>query len=162
LTADVVPSEFQAEGMVAAMSQHDLRGARILIPRAEVAREMLPEQLRMKGATVDVVPVYRTVVPEAGLSRLKQQIQAGAIDVVTFTSSSTVSNFVELIGGREEARRMAGKTTIACIGPITARTAEEHGLPVTIMPGENTVPALAQAIARFYTEGARVAVPASR
>jgi uroporphyrinogen III methyltransferase/synthase len=162
LSADVVPSEFQAEGMVAAMSQHDLQGARILIPRAEVAREMLPEQLRRKGATVDVVPAYRTVVPAAGLSRLKEQIQAGAIDVVTFTSSSTVSNFVELIGGREEARRMAGKTTIACIGPITARTAEEHGLPVTIMPGENTVPALAQAIARFYSEGARVAVPASR
>jgi uroporphyrinogen III methyltransferase/synthase len=162
LSADVVPSEFQAEGMVAAMSQHDLQGARILIPRAEVAREMLPEQLRRKGATVDVVPAYRTVVPAAGLSRLKEQIQAGAIDVVTFTSSSTVSNFVELIGGREEARRMAGKTSIACIGPITARTAEEHGLPVTIMPGENTVPALAQAIARFYSEGARVAVPASR
>jgi uroporphyrinogen III methyltransferase/synthase len=144
------------------MSRHDLRGTRILIPRAEVAREMLPEQLRVKGATVDVVPAYKTVVPAAGLNRLKEQIQAGAIDVVTFTSSSTVSNFVELIGGREEARRMAAKTTIACIGPITARTAEEHGLPVTITPGENTVPALAQAIVRFYSEGARVAVPASR
>ncbi|HEU4504944.1 MAG TPA: uroporphyrinogen-III C-methyltransferase [Nitrospira sp.] len=162
LTADLIPSEFQAEGMVSAMSQHDLRGAKILIPRAEVARELLPEQLRMKGATVDVIPVYRTVRPESGLSHLNEKIQAGAIDVVTFTSSSTVSNFVELIGGTEEARRMGAKTTIACIGPITARTAEEHGLPVTIMPGENTVPALAQAIVRFYSEGSRVAVPASR
>lgn len=162
LTADLIPSEFQAEGMVAAMNQQNLRGVNILIPRAEVAREMLPEQLRIKGATVDVVPVYRTVLPESGLSRLKDQIQAGAIDVVTFTSSSTVSNFVELIGGAAEARRVGAKTTVACIGPITARTAEEHGLPVTIMPGENTVPALAHAIVRFYSEGARVAVPASR
>ena len=64
-------------------------GRGCLIPRAEVAREMLPEQLRLKGATVDVIPVYRTVLPESGLSRLKEQILAGAIDVVTFTSSST-------------------------------------------------------------------------
>src|SRR5262249_18344484 len=104
----------------------------------------------------------RTVLPEADLSRLKQQIQTGAIDVITFTSSSTVSNFVELIGGAGEARRVGTKTTVACIGPITARTAEEFGLPVTVMPGENPVPALAQAIVRYYSEGARVAVPASR
>jgi uroporphyrinogen III methyltransferase/synthase len=161
ITADLIPSEFQAEGMVAAMSRHDLQQAKILIPRAEVARDVLPEQLRLKGATVDVIPVYRTVMPESDLSRLKEQIEAGAIDVVTFTSSSTVSNFVELLGGAAEARRTGAKTTIACIGPITARTAEEHGLSVTIMPGENTVPALAQAIVRFY-KGARVAVPASR
>jgi uroporphyrinogen III methyltransferase/synthase len=162
LTADLIPSEYQAEGMVAAMSRHELRGTKVLIPRAEVAREMLPEQLRAQGATVDVIAVYRTVPPEAGLSRLKEQIQAGAIDVITFTSSSTVTNFVDLIGGAQEARRLGAKTTIACIGPITARTAEEYGLPVTIMPGENTIPALAQAIVRFYGEGARVAAPASR
>jgi uroporphyrinogen III methyltransferase/synthase len=162
LTADLIPSEFQAEGMVAALSQHGLKGAKVLIPRAEVAREMLPEQLRLKGATVNVVPVYRTVVPEDGLSRLKDDIQAGMIDVITFTSSSTVSNFVELIGGAQDAHRVGTKTTIACIGPITARTAESYGLPVTIMPAENTVPALAEAIVRFYSEGARVAVHASR
>jgi uroporphyrinogen III methyltransferase/synthase len=162
LTADLVPSEFQAEGMVAAMSQQELRGINVLIPRAEVAREMLPEQLRAQGAAVDVVPVYRTVLPETGLTRLKEQIQAGAIAVITFTSSSTVANFVELIGGATEARRLGSKATIACIGPITARTAEEYGLPVTIMPDENTVSALAQAIVRYYSEGARVAVPASR
>jgi len=162
LTADLIPSEYQAEGMVAAMSQHKLTGAKVLIPRAEVARELLPEQLRAQGAMVDVVPVYRTVLPESDLSRLKEQIQAGAIDVITFTSSSTVSNFVELLGGAGEARRLGTKTTIACIGPITAKTAEEYGLPVAIVPGENTVPALAQAIVRYYSEGACVAVPASR
>jgi uroporphyrinogen III methyltransferase / synthase len=95
------------------------------------------------------------------LATVKEQLEAGEIHVVTFTSSSTVTNFVELVGGPEAARRIGARTTIACIGPITARTAEEHGLPVTIMPEENTVPALAQAIVRFYTEGARVAAPAS-
>ena len=162
LSADLIPSEFQAEGMVAAIGRHDLRGMKVLIPRAEVARELLPEQLRIKGASVDVVPVYRTMLPDDDLTRLKEQLRDGAIDVVTFTSSSTVANFVELIGGAEEARRLGGKAVIACIGPITGRTAEEHGLPVTIMPGENTVPALAQAIVRFYSEGVRVAVPAAR
>lgn len=162
LSADLIPSEFQAEGMVDAMGRHDLQGTKILIPRAEVARELLPEQLRMKGASVDVVAVYRTVLPEGVLTRLKEQLEEGVIDVVTFTSSSTVSNFVALVGGTQEARRLGAKTIIACIGPVTGRTAEEHGLSVTIMPAENTVPALAQAIVRFYSEGARVAVPASR
>jgi uroporphyrinogen III methyltransferase / synthase len=162
LTADVIPTEFQAEGMVSAMARHQLQGEKILIPRAEVARELLPEQLRGQGAEVDVVPVYRTVLPEAGLGRLKEQMLAGAIDVVTFTSSSTVSNFVELMGGPEEARRVTAKTYVACIGPITGRTADEHGLPVNIMAGENTIPALAQAIVRFYGEAARVAVSVSR
>jgi uroporphyrinogen III methyltransferase/synthase len=161
LSADLIPTEFQAEGMVTAMSRQELQGTKILIPRAEVARELLPEQLRVQGAVVDVVPVYRTVLPETGLSRLKEQLLAGSIDVVTFTSSSTVSNFVELIGGPEETRRLVTKTVVACIGPITGRTAQAHGLPVTIMPGENTIPALAQAIVRFYGEAARVAVPAS-
>jgi uroporphyrinogen III methyltransferase / synthase len=162
LSADVIPSAFQAEGLLEAMNEHDLRGKNVLIPRAEIAREILPDQLRLKGALVDVIPVYRTIAPTADCSALKEQIQAGAIDVVTFTSSSTVTNFVKMMGGDEEARRLAAKTTIASIGPITARTAEDYGLTVGILPAENTVPALAEAIVRYYREGARVAVPISR
>jgi uroporphyrinogen III methyltransferase / synthase len=161
LTPDMVPSEYQAEGLLAALATHDLHGKKVLIPRAEVARETLPEQLRKKGATVDVIPVYRTIAPAADLSRLREYFESGAIDAVTFTSSSTVRNFVEMIGGVEQARRLGTKTTVACIGPITAQTAEESGLPVTIMPAENTVPALAQAIVRHFSEGARVEVSAS-
>ena len=161
LTPDMVPSEYQAEGLLAALAMHDLRGKKVLIPRAEVARETLPEQLRKKGATVDVIPVYRTIAPAADLSRLREYFESGDIDAVTFTSSSTVRNFVEMIGGIEQARRLGTKTTVACIGPITAQTAEESGLPVTIMPAENTMPALAQAIVRHFSEGARVEVSAS-
>ncbi|HLZ34001.1 MAG TPA: uroporphyrinogen-III C-methyltransferase [Nitrospira sp.] len=162
LIPDLVPSEYQAEGMLAALATHDFRGKRVLIPRAEVAREILPEQLRGKGATVDVIPVYRTIAPAADLSRLAEEIQAGRIDVMTFTSSSTVRNFVEMVGGRDEARRLGAKTTIGCIGPITAQTAEEYGLPVTIVPVENTVPALAQAIVRHFSQRAQVEVSVSR
>ena len=162
VTPDVVPLEYQAEGVLAALAAENLRGSRVLIPRAEVAREILPEQLRNMGANVDVVPVYRTIAPTADLSDLKEQLESGSIDVVTFTSSSTVRNFVDMIGGSGEARRLGTKTTIACIGPITAQTAEESGLSVAITATDNTVPALAQAIVRYFGEGARMEVSTSR
>jgi uroporphyrinogen III methyltransferase / synthase len=161
LTPDLVPSEYQAEGVLAALSGHDLRGKKVLIPRAEVAREILPEQLRRRDAEVDVIAVYRTIAPTADLSRLTEQIEAGKIDVVTFTSSSTVRNFVDMVGGGDQARRLGSKTTIGCIGPITAQTAEQYGLTATIVPPENTVAALAQAIVRHFSEGARIEVSAS-
>lgn len=160
LTADLVPTEFQAEGVIASLTQVGIRGNRVLIPRAEVAREILPEQLRELGAAVDVIPVYRTIVPTVDVASLTQQLHEGRVAALTFTSSSTVRNFVELFGGQEAVTRLVAQVAIACIGPITARTAEEHGLTVTIMPAENTVPALAEAIVKHFSEGARVAVPA--
>ena len=158
LIPDVVPSEFQAEGVIAALAHVGVRGSRILIPRAEVAREILPEQLRELGATVDVIPVYRTIAPAVDVVSLTQQFHNGEVAAVTFTSSSTVRNFVELLGGLDVVRPLLARVVIACIGPITARTAEEHGLTVTIMPAENTVPALAEAIVRHFKEEERVAV----
>ncbi len=153
---DLVPKEFQAEGLLAALEEEDLRGKKVLIPRAEVAREILPEQLRQRGAEVDVVAVYRTLAPAADLGRLTEEIEAGKVHAVTFTSSSTVRNFVEMVGGVDEARRLARKTTIGCIGPITAQQAEDLGLTVAIVPPENTVSALAQEIVRYFSEGMRV------
>lgn len=120
----------------------------MLIPRALVARELLPEQLRAQGAEVDVVPVYRTILPSVALDRLLGQLAAGEIDVISFTSSSTVRNFVGLFPSKDELLQRIGETTIACIGPITAATAREAGLTVHIMAAENTIPALADAIVR--------------
>jgi len=162
LKADLIPDEYQAEGIIAALAKEGVRGSRVLIPRAEVAREILPDQLRELGAQVEVVPVYRTIVPKVDVEPLKQQFQEGRIDVVTFTSSSTVRNFIELLGGAEAARHLVAQTVVACIGPITAKTAEEYGLAVTIMPVENTVPALAEAIAKHYSEGVSVGMTTSR
>ena len=158
LITDVVPTEFQAEGVIAALAQGGIRGSRILIPRAEVAREILPEQLRKLGATVDVVPVYRTIAPAVDVDSLTQQFHDGQVAAVTFTSSSTVRNFVEVFGGRDAVRPLLAGVVVACIGPITASTAEEYGLTVTVMPAENTVPALAEAIVRHFKEGARITV----
>lgn len=158
LTPDIIPTEFQAEGVIAALTHVGIRGNHILIPRAEVAREILPDQLRELGATVEVIPVYRTIVPAVDVASLMQQLQDGQVAVVTFTSSSTVRNFMELLGGRDRVRPLLAGTVVACIGTITARTAEEYGVTVTVMPAENTVPALADAIVRHFKEGARVAV----
>lgn len=158
LTPDIIPTEFQAEGIIAALTDLGIRGSRVLIPRAEVAREILPEQLRELGATVDVIPVYRTISPAVDVASLTQQFHDGRVAVVTFTSSSTVRNFVEVFGGRNAVKPLLEEVVVACIGPITARTAEECGLTVTVMPAENTVPALAEMIVKYFQKGARVTV----
>jgi uroporphyrinogen III methyltransferase/synthase len=150
LTSDVVPAEYQAEGVIASLANMGLKESHILIPRAEVAREMLPEQLRALGASVDVIPVYRTIAPAVDVASLSQQFHEGRVAVVTFTSSSTVRNFVEVFGGRDAIRPLVARVVIACIGPITAGTAQEYGLTVTVMPAENTVPALAEAIVKHF------------
>ncbi|HSN04750.1 MAG TPA: uroporphyrinogen-III C-methyltransferase [Nitrospira sp.] len=157
ITADVVPAEFQAEGVLAALAKTDLTGCRILIPRAEVAREILPDELRARGATVDVIPVYRTQIPREAVQGWRQQLEDRQIDAITFTSSSTVRNCIELLGGEARARLLLQSVAVACIGPITAQTARESGLTVAIMPGENTMPALAAAMAQYFGAGTRVA-----
>jgi uroporphyrinogen III methyltransferase/synthase len=150
LQADLIPTEYQAEGIIESLADRGLRGQRVLIARAQVAREILPDQLRAAGAEVDVVHVYRTVRPDMETARLLEAFAGGEIDLITFTSSSTVTHFVELLGGSESMRKAVRETPVACIGPITAATAEGHGLKTHVMPGENTVPALAEAIVRHF------------
>ncbi len=148
--ADVIPADYQAEGILMMLGSRDLRKARVLIPRAEVARELLPDELRARGAHVDVVPVYRTLVPSGDGEEWRQELAGGRIQVVTFTSSSTVRNFVDILGGADAVRAALKAVTIACIGPITAKTVEEYGLTVSIVPSENTIPALVDAITQYY------------
>jgi uroporphyrinogen III methyltransferase / synthase len=150
LISDVIPAEYQAEGVIAALAHVGICGSRILIPRAEVAREILPEQLRELGATVDVISVYRTIAPVIDVASLTHQLHEGRVAAATFTSSSTVRNFVEFFGGRDAVKPLVARVVIACIGPITARTAEEYGLTVTVIPTENTIPALAEAIVKHF------------
>ncbi|MBH0203377.1 MAG: uroporphyrinogen-III C-methyltransferase [Nitrospira sp.] len=155
--ADVVPADYQAEGVLAALHRQDIQNTRILIPRAEVARELLPDELRAAGAHVDVISVYRTLTPEQDFGGWRQELMDHRIHVITFTSSSTVRNFVAMLGGMEGVKPLVQSVTIACIGPITAKTAEEYGLTVSIMPSENTIPALVDAIAHHYS-GSRAQV----
>ena len=155
LRADVIPEQFQAEGILEALDGRPVRGMNVLIPRALVAREILPEQLRTRGATVDVVPVYRTIRPAVATDRLREQLHTRAIDIISFTSSSTVRNFVELFASSEEMLRLVGECTVACIGPITAATAREVGLTVHVMASQNTIPALADAIVESVANSAK-------
>ena len=148
LRADLLPSEFQAEGLVEAMKAAGVAGQQVLIPRAAVARELLPEQLRALGAAVSVVTAYRTICPAADRAWVKDLLRQGAIHVITFASSSTVRNFTQLFDGRDEMKALTAGAAVACIGPITAQTASELGMPATITAAENTIPALVEAILR--------------
>src|SRR5688500_14865673 len=150
LNADLIPTQFQAEGLIAAMMEAGVSGRRVLIARAAVAREVLPDQLRTAGAEVRVVTVYRTIRPVSEVKRLKDQLARRELHVMTFASSSTVRNFCALFESRDEMRARTAGVAVACIGPITAQTAEEEGLPVTIMANENTIPALVDAIVHYF------------
>jgi uroporphyrinogen III methyltransferase/synthase len=143
--ADVVPEEYVAESVVASLSaETDLRGSRVLLARAETARAVLPESLREMGATVDDVITYRTVPDGAAAQRVARAIEAGAVDLITFTASSTVRNFVELLGTE------IGSATVASIGPVTSATAREFGLPVHVEASEHTIPGLVAAIEAHF------------
>lgn len=136
------PGEYRAEALLEALGEAS--GKRILLARAEVAREVLPDRLRERGAIVDVVPVYRTSIPEDAGS----PADLGDFDLVTFTSSSTVTNFDRLCEGR--AREVLAGKLVASIGPITSATLDGLGIAVDVQPQEYTIEALAAAIeARF-------------
>lgn len=148
IVPDVVPDEFVAEAAVQALDAADeLAGRRILLPRADVARAVLPEQLRALGATVDEVAAYTTVQDGADAERVRGLFQRGEVDVVTFTASSTVRNFVDLVGAD------VGRAAVASIGPITSGTARELGLAVDVEAAEYTIPGLVQAIRDAYARG---------
>jgi uroporphyrinogen-III synthase len=119
----------------------DVAGRRVLLPRASEARDVLPEGLRALGAHVDVIPVYRTVLDGDGAARVAERLRAGAIDLVTLSSSSTARFFVEAVGA--EAARAA---PAASIGPVTSAAARALGLRVTVESEQSTIPGLVDAI----------------
>jgi uroporphyrinogen III methyltransferase / synthase len=145
ISVALVPARFQAEGVLDALDADTMRGKRVLIPQGSRARDVLAVTLRQWGAEVDVVEAYRTVSPTVEAAAIKRRLQAGEIDIVTFTSSSTVINFAQLFGGAALAEIM-GKAVIACIGPITAKTVEELGGQVAVMAREATIDGLVAAI----------------
>jgi uroporphyrinogen III methyltransferase/synthase len=147
---EVVPREYRAEALVERLRPAIGPGDRVLLPRAKETRDVLVVELRRLGAEVSEVPAYQTKRVANGVERLREALASGAIDAVTFTSSSTARNFAELFS--EEARRAwRGRVAVASIGPITAATAAEYGLTTDVMPGEYTIPALARAITDYFS-----------
>ncbi len=142
LKVDVVPGEFVAESVAEAFREYDIAGRKILLPRAAAAREFLPEALRRAGALVDVVPVYRSVIPEGSRSVARRLWEGNkAPNWVTVTSSSTVTNLAKLV-----ATDQLRKSHFASIGPITSRTAQDLGLEVTLEPSNYTTDGLVEAL----------------
>ena len=151
INPDLVPDEYKAEGVIEAFRGKDLKGVNILIPRAAEAREILPDELRELGARVDVVEAYRTVMPGAGTEKLAAMLNKGEIDMATFTSSSTVTNFVSMFRDKGDSLGQWMKdVAVACIGPITAKTAEENGFRVSLAPKEYTIEALTDAVVEYF------------
>lgn len=141
LRVDYVPSEYVAESVVRDFPV-DPTGKKILIPRAKDARETLPEMLREQGADVRVAAIYETVLEDSDAVPVRDMIESGEIDAITFTSSSTVRNFMSLLDRTDLPERI----TIACIGPITAQTARDFGLNPTVVAEEYTIEGLVESL----------------
>jgi uroporphyrinogen-III synthase len=163
MKVDVVPKEYVAESVVRSL-KNKVKGKSVLLVRAKVARDVIPQELRRAGAHVEVVEAYETVVPERSRRRLRAALKNRRPHVVTFTSSSTVRNFVELLDlrpqrktrhpvrGRDRSRHGLEGILMASIGPVTSSTLREYGLPVDISAKEFTIPGLVEGIVRSVTE----------
>jgi len=158
---EAVPAEYRAEGLVERLRAVVGPADRVLLPRAKDTRDILVVELRRLGVSVTEVPAYQTRRVEDGVVRLREALASGNVDAVTFTSSSTARNFAEQFS-EDERSAWRGKTAVASIGPITAATAAEYGLATDVMPTEYTIPALARALADYFSRTRRNAGPRSR
>ena len=150
LPVDLVPNEYISEGIVRAFENVNLQGAKVLLPRAEQARDVIPEGLTRLGARVDVVTVYRTINSGREKKELDGFLNNGEVDVITFTSPSTVANFMEIMG-QDFVLPQAVK--IAAIGPVTAAAAGKAGLPIHILQETYTIPGLVDAMGDYFKKG---------
>jgi uroporphyrinogen III methyltransferase/synthase len=149
LHVSVVPEEYRAEGLLKVLGRKNWRGKRVLVARAAKARDILPRMLARRGARVEVVAVYRTVAPRAAGSRIAKVFRRRKPDAITFTSSSTVRNFVSLLGKKRAQQALRG-VAVATIGPVTSRTARALGQRVAVEARPYTVVGLARVIEQYF------------
>ena len=149
LGVSIIPEKYVAESVIEALQGKIFKGSRVLLVRAKVARDVLPDELRKAGATVDVIEAYETVVPDGAAERLNEIFANPATrpHVVTFTSSSTVTNFFSLLA--PEQRECLGDICLASIGPVTSATLTNSGFAPTVEATEYTMGGLVEAIARY-------------
>ncbi|SDO50649.1 uroporphyrinogen-III C-methyltransferase [Desulforhopalus singaporensis] len=151
--ADLIPSTFTGEGLAESLLDQGVEGRNILIPRAREGREILPENLRGAGAQVTVAPVYVNCPAEDDKETMCSELRAGNVDMITFTSSSTVRNFLKMLGvkSKQEIRQLLAGVKIAAIGPITAKTVTDSGLEVDVQPERYTIPDMIAAVVDYYS-----------
>ena len=147
---DLVPGQYCAEALVQSLKTEGLEGRRILLARAKKARDLLPRELRKLGAAVDVVEVYQTIMPKVSKRKIKRVFQGDRIDLITFTSSSTVNHFLQMYEERVRLKLPLAGVTIAAIGPITANTLKKRGITPHIIPNFYTIQALTEAIVEYF------------
>jgi uroporphyrinogen III methyltransferase/synthase len=151
LKSDIVPESYRAESIAEAFSKKDIKGKRILLPRAQEARPILPKELTKMGAVVDEIIAYRTQAVRDNADQLIKNLEEKSIDLITFTSSSTVKNFKALLPS-ERFKTLLQGVIVASIGPITSDTARELGFDVHITAESYTIPGLCQVIQQYYTK----------
>jgi uroporphyrinogen III methyltransferase / synthase len=151
IRTDLTPEEYRAEALIAALGDvDDLRGKRVLLPRAQIAREVLADELKRAGADVTELVAYRTLAEtETDSQDVYRMLLDRKIDAVTFTSASTVRNFVQMLGGDQAADLLQG-TTVAAIGPVTAEAAQQLGIATAVVPERYTVPAMVNALVEHF------------
>lgn len=149
ISPDLIPDTYWTEGMVEKLEGSSLSGKKFLLPRPKLARDYLSKKLNSLGAIVDEVEAYQTVQPEYSQDKLLGLFKGGTIDLITFTSPSSVSNFIALCKDKTIYNEVS-KIAVACIGPITTQRATEEGLKVAIVPDEYTVDSLIGAIIKYY------------
>lgn len=149
ITADLIPSAYKAEELADALAEDTKAGDKLLLARAKVARNVLPERLRALGAQVDVVTAYETVADCQNKEELLEALESGEASLVTFTSSSTVTNLLDVLGDKKD---LLNKVALAAIGPVTAETLEKHGLKPAVSAAEYTIDGLMTAIEEYYKE----------
>lgn len=153
VVADLVPEDYRAEGVVALL-QGRVSGKRLLYPKAALARDLIPAELTAAGAEV-LAPVAYASAPPADAAEKLQRALTNGLDLLTFTASSTVRNFVDLLD--TESLALAKKTPVASIGPLTTATAKKLGFNVVVEPEKSTLEALVEAIRKYFS-GTRNAI----
>lgn len=150
LYPDFMPDEYTSQGIISGLVERDIRGTRILLPRANIAPKDLLDGLSSLGAEPTEVTAYLTSIPKNIPEKARQELMEGKIDVITFASSSTVTNLVNMLGNDLKSVQ---NTIVACIGPVTAATAREAGMKVDIVAKEQTIPGLVASIEEGLPNG---------
>jgi uroporphyrinogen III methyltransferase/synthase len=148
VTADLVPDDYRAEGVVALLKDR-VSGKRLLYPKADLARDLIPQELTAAGAEVIAPVAYASAVP-AGAAKSLQNALAGGLDLLTFTASSTVRNFVELLDA--DNLQLARQVPVASIGPLTSETARKLGFTVVVEPESSTLEEMVAAIKDYFVK----------
>lgn len=156
IRADLIPADFRAEALLPLLAADARPGERVLLPRGDLAGEDLPRGLAAAGLVVEELAIYRNLPSAEGAGELRQRLEAGSLDAVTFASSSSVDNLCAALG--PDTPDLLKDVVVACIGPVTAATARQRGLPVQVVAAKSTVPGLADSLAAYF---ATPAAPAS-